>query len=130
MNRDATGLDTMRGGGLVMALLALLVSLAVPPGFMPGRSPGSPLVICTGHGAMSMAGAPHDRPAKPGHSGDHRQTCPFAGHGVASPPPVAVALAATRLDRERPLDPTFRDLAPGLGLAAPPPPSRGPPTLL
>jgi hypothetical protein len=119
---------------LTLAALAVMLKVLIPAGFMPGPVTGAnfPLVLCTGHGvvATNMAEvqgkkAPADKPASDA-------PCVFAGHGTAapasdlsplgfvafSPEPAAVAL------------PPRDGLAPGRGLAAPPPPSRGPPTIL
>jgi hypothetical protein len=72
-------------------------------------------------------GDPPDRkapPAPPKHDG----LCVFVGHGVAAAPglfstaPVAFAARAAPAPSV-----TCRDLAPGRGFTAPPPPARGPP---
>lgn len=125
----------------VLAALALLARMLVPAGFMPMVSAqGVPtLVICTGTGpiaipAHSMHGIEmghahqkqHDAPAT-SHDGDH--ACPFgamaavadlAGLPPVLPMPFVVAAA-------RPLSKLFA--RPGLGLAAPPPPKTGPPSV-
>jgi hypothetical protein len=119
-----------------MAMLALVLKVLVPPGFMvgSGASAGFPLVICTGHGpAAVLAGAgvdpakksPADRPA-------HDAPCAFAGHGVSAPPPDPIPQALAAFAPEPAREPVShpRDLAPGRGLAAPPPPPRGPPSAL
>jgi hypothetical protein len=110
------------------ALLALVLQLLTPPGFMLSNEDGrAAIVICTGHGP---ALAPGDRGGLPAKSPKSRPDapCAFAGHGLgvaaapeaqitapsASPGPAAVLIRA--------------DLAPGRGLAAPPPPSQGPPS--
>ena len=121
----------IRGVAALMALLALLVAIAIPPGFMPGASAGSPLVICTGHGPLTLAGADgRHAPAKPARSDKHNQTCPFAGHDVAAPTFALGVVTAAAIDRRRPVDPAVTDLATGPGLAAPPPPSHAPRALL
>ncbi len=111
-----------RGVAAFVAVLLLAVQLAIPPGFMVARGADGPsLVICTGHGPMM---AHQDAPAAPGKAPHSKSSpaCPFAGHGGAplAPPtfiPTAVETAAT----------IGVDLAPGRGLAAPPPPSHAPP---
>ena len=114
-----------RGCGPVLAALALLVQVAAPPGFMVAGGPQGPaLVVCTGHGPLM---APRHGKI-PGQA--NNTVCPFAGH-VAAPtpslepvhPPLALAFEAA------PVQP-MADLAPGRGLAAPPPPSQGPPLRL
>jgi hypothetical protein len=115
-----------RHGAVAFALLALFVQLLAPPGFMVGRQGDhAAIVICTGHGpASALADLGH--PGKAPKS-RHDAPCVFSGHaGGAGPSPVALiarpiaistlAVAAARFD-----------LTPGRGLAAPPPPSQGPP---
>lgn len=112
--------------GFVLALLALLVRAAVPTGFMVAIDKGPHLVVCTGHTVS---------PSNPGPSPHHDQQkpdapCAFAAAHVAiagpdlSPSPPRTELATETLTLRAP------DLAPGRGLAAPPPPSTGPPIRL
>jgi hypothetical protein len=126
--------------GLAALLLALAMRLLVPTGFMweAGTSGGAQLVPCSGmapssgdpsmHGMhhMAMAGPSHEKGSE---SGDNSsRECAFAGLGgpldLANPfvAPATLPLAAVAL-------PVFvaQTLTPGRGLAAPPPPSRGPP---
>jgi len=117
-----------RGMGVLLVALALAVRLAAPTGWMLASSDTGPrLVICTGHGAMALdtdpAKAPTNRPDK---SNDH--VCVFAGAHAAPTPLALVAAISTPVDlaAEPPVvAPT--DQRPGQGLAAPPPPSHGPP---
>jgi hypothetical protein len=136
-------LHTSRYRGLAVVLLvcALATRMLAPSGFMiaPGAH-GATLVLCPGQGAMPIA-MPHDMAgmAMPGHDmtkpGDKHQEkgdnlpCAFSPVGatanlvsVAHPaPPVAITAIAPIV---------FRFFVqPGLGLAAPPPPKTGPPTL-
>ena len=125
--RDKTGRWT--GLGPLLAVLALLVNVLVPQGVMVDSGHGRPaLVICTGHGPMTVAG--HDgAPAHRGGAG-HDGACAFAGHGLAAgPPPVTLV---TRTDFRPSPAPRLSavDLVPGRGLAAPPPPSHAPPVLI
>ncbi|HEX4183484.1 MAG TPA: hypothetical protein VHY34_09510 [Caulobacteraceae bacterium] len=113
---------------IALAALALLIQVLVPQGFMVSAEPAAPgLVICTGHGPLVIADRQH--PAKaPKSKAD--APCAFAAHGTATPPPapleaIAVAFVSEALAPDR-----LFDLAPGRGLAAPPPPSHGPPALL
>jgi hypothetical protein len=107
-----------------LALLALAMNLLAPNGFMvsSGRS-GPTIVICTGHG-------PATRPVQPGksdHKTGHESACAFAGHGLSAAPPL-LTNAALEAWPWAVLGPQTRaDLAPGRGLAAPPPDSQGPP---
>lgn len=83
---------------LAAAWLAVVLRLAVPPGFMP--APGSAawlfsLAICTADAAV------HDRPAAPQPSEDapaapEPRDCVFALGIAAAPPPPAVTPEAPR----------------------------------
>jgi hypothetical protein len=94
---------------------------------VPGEPGTVGLVICTGHGPLLSL----DNHGKPGKAPKQAETpCGFASHGGAAGPPPAFALAALRV--EYVAAPSARRLAPapGRGLAAPPPPSQGPPSLI
>jgi hypothetical protein len=111
------------------AVLALVVQIIVPPGFMAARMGGAPtIVVCTGHGPLMVmpdgAGKPHKSPQS-----DQGHICAFAGHGGTAPAPTVLALAQAQIAYVVPLSALIRDLRPGRGLAAPPPPSHGPPSL-
>jgi hypothetical protein len=111
------------------ALLALALQIIVPPGFMVARMGGAPaIVLCTGHGPMMAMPV---APGKPDQSPktDQGHTCVFAGHGGIAPPPSVLAPIQSRAEYVLPPSAPMRDLRPGRGLAAPPPPSRGPPSL-
>lgn len=115
------------GRGLALSLVALLLQILVPAGFMVSAGPaGASLVICTGKGPLSAADLGHQPGKAPASHAD--MACAFAGHGaLAGPPPLAVvARASVRLAPS--LAQPFRDLTAGRGLAAPPPPSQGPPS--
>jgi hypothetical protein len=114
-----------RGWFIALAALALIVQVLAPPGFMVAASPAGPaLVICTGHGPLVLSDQ-HHHPAKAPKGSD--APCAFAGHGAATaPPPPPVALPVAFAPVLQAAKPAF-DLAPGRGLAAPPPPSHAPP---
>src|SRR5580704_14311050 len=110
--------------------MALVAGVLSPPGFMVASgSAGPAIVICTGHGPAFAPGQPGgaDRgKSKAAHDG----ACPFAGHGLASAPPPLGTLAKLAF---APLPPSLAPraaVAPGRGLAAPPPPSHAPPVLI
>jgi hypothetical protein len=116
---------------LTLSLLALAFKVGLPPGVMVGAGPGSiPLVICTGHGPLALTdpGSPKAPAPAPSQRG---APCPFAAASAGAPapipPPTLQPLVATYAPF---IAPTVRDLAPGRGMAAPPPPSHAPPTLL
>jgi len=121
---------------MTLAVLALALKVLIPAGFMtaPDRN-GLPfaVVVCTGQGAMVVEPGDlmgHDKKA-PADKPSHDQPCPFAGHGAAVAAPgafnvQAVAFAVYVEPAARPV----MGLCPGRGLAAPPLPARGPPSLL
>jgi hypothetical protein len=116
--------------GAMLALLALAMNLISPPGFMTAGGPGGPtIVICTGHGPAMAPTQGGDAGHKPGHRSDQGGACAFAGHGLAGAPPTAGAASTAGFTAAPPAAAAIADLAPGRGLAAPPPPPRGPPIL-
>lgn len=127
--RGRTG---VRRALVLLAFLALALKTAIPPGFMPGSSLSAPIVICTGQAAvMAMTtehGGRHHPSKTPQQGSDH--PCAFAGLGATplapdvNPTAVVAAIAAIAA-------PTARDprIAPGRGMAAPPPPSHAPPSI-
>ncbi|BBD98573.1 hypothetical protein SAMIE_1020740 [Sphingobium amiense] len=125
---------TARGLLQALALLVLAVHLVAPTGFMPMRTErGVVVTLCTGQGAVNMV-VPQDK--APGR-GDRRpddgmkgqQHCPFAMSAQPAVPPLVLAdlpLPAWQVA----FGPVAFALKTGLiaRLAAPPPPSSGPPT--
>jgi len=128
----------------MLALLALVMRLMLPSGFMVAGSAGqgTSLVICTGTGAQTVQLDPTGHPGvaasdqdygpkkspNPSDSG-RSHPCAFAasGHGLAWPdalPPTQPVTYAQAMSAHA-LTPSQR---PGLGLAAPPPYTTGPPT--
>ncbi|QUD88868.1 hypothetical protein [Phenylobacterium montanum] len=115
--------------GLALSLVALLLQVLVPAGYMVADGQQGPaIVVCTGHGPLLAAGdlghpgkAPASRPDAP---------CAFAGHGALAPPTVTATLAPSPVSYAPALNAIFADLAPGRGLAAPPPPALGPPAAI
>lgn len=120
--------------GWLLLVAALLVARSVSPeGWMPvaSESGGIEITVCNGQGpgdTMVLAAdgtLKHKAPAK-SQAGDH--ACAFAGIGVASAPPIAaLPLPAPAFAGLAPI--WTANLAPGRGLAAPPPPATGPPAL-
>ena len=119
-----------RGWIVACVALALLVQILVPQGFMlaANANGASTMYICSGHGPVGGLDD-HGKPAKaPKSNGD--TPCNFAGHGVSTPPPSAISVVATLLHiMAMPVVVAF-EVASGLGLAAPPPPSHAPPALI
>jgi len=113
-----------------LAMLALVVQALAPPGLMVARQGESAtIVLCTGHGPVLARSDLTGHPGAPSKSRPDAP-CAFAGHGVAAGPTLA-APGARRLTPTSPPPVLARlDVVPGRGLAAPPPPSQGPPTLI
>ena len=116
-----------RHAGVLLVALAFAVRLATPAGWMLSASASGPtLVICTGHGLQTLP----DPGKTPGHAPDKSSDhpCVFAGAHAA---PTPAALIAIPTGSPAPVDaaPSIiaADQRPGRGLAAPPPPSHGPP---
>ena len=117
-----------RGGFFALAFVALVLKVLAPPGFMVAPGQPFPIVICTGHGpavaAPTKGGDPVNK-SKPD------APCAFSGNGVGAIPPgdlhadIPTATLYQILVSSAPAD-----LTPGRGLAAPPPPSQGPPVIL
>jgi hypothetical protein len=113
-----------RGVLLTLAVLALVMRVAVPQGFMVSGEAGSgpQLVVCTGHGPLKTD------PSSPAGKSRPDSPCAFAGHGVGAAPQPAPAIQL--VSRALPPEPHAAlpvDAVPGRGLAAPPPPALGPP---
>lgn len=117
---------------LSFALMLLMVRALVPAGWMPAQQRGQWITICSGAGVtMAWIGADgkidkNHAPAKAQKAGH----CAFAGLGMPvdlslAPlniaPPAYVALLLPKLTSA---------ITVGHGLAAPPPPKTGPPSLI
>lgn len=115
--------------------LALLLRLAVPAGWMPSGESVS-IMPCPGVAAAAMPMAMHGDHAMAGKAGDPHQhddgqnhECPFAPNAAAldlvrAPTPAAPVAIADAIAL-----PSVTAVGIGRGLAAPPPPQTGPPTL-
>ena len=111
----------------ILAALALVMQVLVPQGFMVSAAGPPGLVICTGHGPLVLTG--EHGPAK-APKPQSAPVCTFVGHGVANTPPVPLVLSTVSFAFVVATDAARFDLAPGRGLAAPPPRSHAPPTVL
>lgn len=116
-----------RRGLIGLALLALWLKVVLPPGFMPATDSSALLVICTGHGPLTLGA---DGKAVPAGTAD--RLCAFADHATSPPgPPAAPLLVPPRVvflaAIASPERPTPRR---GRRLAAPPPPAQAPPAIL
>ena len=123
---------------MMLAALALAIKVMVPAGFMTAPPSADELaftlVLCTAQGAVTvqaddLAPQTHDD-QDPGKSAAHDSPCAFAGHGAGAPPPNLLDARAVEFIAYRaPASVQVVHRAPGRGLAAPPLPARGPPTL-
>lgn len=124
--------DAARGLLAALALLVLAIQLVAPSGFMPVRTDrGVVVTLCTSQGAVNVV---VDRDGAPGRHGGQddgapvTQHCPFATVAQPDLPPLILAdlpLPAWQLG----FGPIAFALKTGFiaRLAAPPPPSSGPP---
>lgn len=122
-----SGISALRGAWLILAMLAVAMRMVIPPGVMIAPDHGVPLVICTGHGALDAGTQGKSTPDKPAKPADHE--CPFAGAALALAPerpwtPLPALAFASAPTPAAPEAPVIRPLA------APPPPSQGPPEQL
>ncbi len=132
-----TWMHRMSGRLGAIALLALIVRAVLPAGFMlaeadTGSGRYLTLEFCDTHaGAQKVVdldtGKIIDAPVK-GKSSNNQQPCVFcasvtaiASHDAVAQPVAFVAVRDVNFTE-------IRDLIPGRGIAAPPPPSTGPPT--
>lgn len=129
MPRPTRHSPLVRNVFLTLAAFALALRVLVPAGFMvDSTSRGVALVICTSQGTtvVHQDGAP----ASPASKSQHEAPCTFAGHGTGAVAPSLAAPAAAAYAAYVAASPASPPgLAPGRGLAAPPLPARGPPTL-
>jgi hypothetical protein len=130
--RENSGIwrDVARDVALALAAFALALQVFVPSGFMVSSQNGrGVIVICTGHGPLTVASDDGKAPAPSKKTTN--APCAFAGHAAAFTAPLAVPLAGPAFIVPQDTGPRrLASLAPGRGLAAPPPPARGPPRLL
>ncbi len=132
-----------RGLAVMLVACALMVRMLVPSGFMIAPSAdGMPtIIVCPGQGPMAPMApmAPMTTSAMAGHDMHHKggdQHDRSADHPCCFAPAAAAIDLAAAVHPVAPAPvaaftpPLFHAFArPGLGLAAPPPPKTGPPTL-
>ncbi|WP_332772775.1 hypothetical protein [Phenylobacterium sp.] len=131
-SRIRPGAATTRGIFLMLAALAVALKVMIPAGFMTRTATNDlpfALVLCTDQGAVKV-----ELQTAPDHGdvADHDSPCAFAGHTTAAPAPSPIATGVVEfVAYRRHLAPSAPvDLTPGRGLAAPPLPARGPPSLV
>ena len=115
--------------GLWLTAIALLLRLLVPAGYMPAAGALTlSVTICADMGdERATIVIPRNAPEDDGAATD----CPYALAALDTlTPPDAPVLAAPALFAAASPAPLPAALAPGRGLAAPPPPATGPPAFL
>lgn len=121
---------------LTLAVLAVCLKVLAPVGYMlaaPSEDRPFPLVLCTGEGLVTVSAetaADSEGEHAPVDGDAHDAPCPFAASPAAGLEPASWLWAPVGFFLPQP--PQARPqthLAPGRGLAAPPP-ARAPPTLL
>lgn len=114
---------------LALIACALLLRIAVPGGWMPGEQ-GRWIELCTAQGSLTAfvdaRGKLHH--GDPADAEKAKQHCAFAGLGGALDRPAAVE-PPTVAPAYAPLPTRIASASVGRGLAAPPPPSTGPPSI-
>ncbi|MDB5439086.1 MAG: hypothetical protein JWM33_1513 [Caulobacteraceae bacterium] len=122
----------VQNAGLFLVALALALRVLIPGGYMvaaPKAGALPALVICTGHGPLEI-GQSAGKGGQPAQQDTTDHPCTFAGGLGALAPPMGASLAAPALLLAAPiLLRVLRDQQPGRGLAAPPPPTTGPPSI-
>ncbi len=117
---------------LSLALMLLVLRALVPAGWMPAQQRGQWITICSGAGVtMAWVGADgkidkNHVPAKTEKAGH----CAFAGLGIAADLSVQQAEILAPVFSAPLIPAAITAVAIGRGLAAPPPPKTGPPTLI
>jgi hypothetical protein len=123
--------ESARGLLAALALLVLAIQLISPSGFMPVRTDrGIVVTLCTGQGAINVLVDRGKAPHRQDDSAPVQQHCAFAASVQPAVPPLVLAdlpLPAWQLA----FGPIAFPLKTGLiaRLAAPPPPSSGPPAI-
>jgi len=124
----------MRALLCALLLLVFAARIMAPGGFMPVRTDSGIMVtMCTGQGAVKVL-VDRDRVPMPSGQHDHsgmNEHCPFAG-GTGAPALAALVPMALLPVVHSPAGPIAFALRTGwiARLAAPPPPSSGPPSHL
>lgn len=128
--RLAVSVWTRLAMGLALAAVALRV--LVPAGFMPGGPGEATIVLCSSQGLQTVVVdglSPHAPDPAGDHSGEPKtdHPCAFAGLAVAFTPATGLQAAPILWSAPAETEVPALAVAPGRGLAAPPPPATGPP---
>ena len=117
-------------------LCALILRVLVPAGWMPSDQKGQMITLCTGMGVKQVwfgnDGAIADKaPVKKQHSdGSDDNSCAFSGTSFAALGESYANLHRNLLYAQTPAIQYVQGISIGRGLAAPPPPATGPPSLI
>lgn len=117
---------------LAFVAVAVMLRVLVPSGFMVGKPTDEAafaLVICTPQGMIAVSAETPPDGDVDGVATDSAP-CAFAASAQLAPPPLFEVAAWTMARAEPAALAPVGHLVPGRGLAAPPPPARGPPLLL
>ncbi len=118
---------------LTLAALALFLQVLLPAGTMVARAGDQAFItICSGHGPLVIPApdAPSGKKAPPQKTASD-MPCAFAGHAPPAPAPTIALRPAPAASSYLEFSPRFvASPSPHPDLAAPPPPSHGPPSLL
>ena len=133
IERLRSGSRSHKAFALAVLACALALRLLVPQGWMPvSDAHGFRLTLCSGTGPMDMPmasmpgmAAQHDKSGHDQPAAEH--SCPFANLALALAEPVVPALTSPTVFTVEAIDPRPLAVTIGRGLAAPPPPSTGPP---
>ena len=132
MMEKSIRLETMRGKvALAFVAFALLIRVLVPAGFMPETGKGFSITLCTGMGAMPAWVDEHGQIHKGKQAPDKQveHPCAFGAFGAALDLPGVAGGLILPFFLPAALASALGDVvAIGHGLAAPPPPSTGPPS--
>lgn len=132
------GAFTIRQALAAFALLALCVRALIPAGYMLGGfDPAGQqafVTLCSSSGPIDIAidlksGAVKETHGKHGADSTAHPPCVFAGAAMFDAPALVALPGSVRVEFA-PLAWTPNTVRPGLGLAAPPPPALGPPSLI
>lgn len=132
---SGASLDREQGRGriaLAFVVAALFMRLLVPAGWMPASERGLAITLCTGTGAQQawVDGQGRIHKGKPG-EGQADHPCIFSGFAALLDLPSSIDLPVGPLAFAAALPMVAGTaVAIGHGLAAPPPPSTGPPIRL
>lgn len=111
--------------------VALLLRVLIPTGWMPthGADSVTRITLCTGMGAVEAwvdaDGRIHDK--QPHEKSGADQPCAFTGLAMAGDLPEIAAVPVVARPADAPPPAAWARASIGHGLAAPPPPSTGPP---